>query len=147
MNQRNPFEPPQSPVGDLQPSDDGIAPVIQRPKAIDVAFWLIIGSAALGLLSFVVRGMHEPPFVVVVVMLVLIGFAALIRSGKNWARIVFAVFFVIGLSSYLFVRELVAQNGTFFFAVFVLQTVLQGYALWLTFRPPGKGWFKRARAS
>ena len=144
MNERNPFDPPQPPVSDTKRPHDGIGAAIRRPKAIDLAFWLIIGSGALGVLSFVIGGARQSPYVFALVMLFLTGLAALIRLGKNWARIVFAVFFAFGLLSYLFAHELFAQNGVLYVGIFVLQTMLQGYALWLTFRPPGKSWFKRA---
>jgi len=118
---------------------------IDRPPEIELAFWSVIASAVLGAISFVARGLQEPPLIAVGVLAVLAAFAFLIRAGKNWARIVYLIFFLIGLSSLFVIRELIALNGMFFFAIFCLQTVLQGYAAWLVFRPPGSRWFRRAR--
>ncbi|QTN21490.1 hypothetical protein HZ992_14990 [Rhizobacter sp. AJA081-3] len=140
-------EPPKSPELPLQPSIETNTPPIRRPPEIGLAFWAIISSAALGAFSFVARGQREPLFIVFCVLAVLVAFAFLIRSGKNWARITYLVFFLIGLSSFLVVRELIALNGKFFFVIFCVQTVLQSYAAWLVFRPPANRWFRRGRAN
>jgi hypothetical protein len=119
---------------------------MQRPQTVDRAFWLIVGSALLGLLSYVMRGMHESPGMVAFVMACLIGFAFLFRAGKNWARIVYMVFFVLGLAGVLLAGGVLARLGVIYIAILALQTAFQGYALWLAFRAPGNLWFKRHRA-
>jgi len=145
MQKRNPFEPPLAPVDGLDPPFGADVPQMRRPAAIDRAFWLIVGSAVLGVLSYVARGMHESAFTVTFVWAWLIGFAFLIRAGRNWARIVYLVFFLLGGLGMLLVGAALARLGTIYLVIIGLQTVFQGYAAWLAFRPPGSQWFGRFR--
>lgn len=118
---------------------------MQRPASIDRAFWLIVGSGGLGLLSYLARGMHESAFMITFVLAYLIGFAYLIRAGKNWARIVYLVFFALGLLGISYVGASLVRLGTTYVIIICLQTVMQGYAAWLAFRSPGSQWFSRMR--
>ncbi len=145
MQDRNPFEPPRAPVdGPDTPLD---MPQMTRPASIDRAFWLIIGSALLGLISYLARGMQESAGTVIFVWAVLIGFALLIRAGQNWARIVYLVFFALGFVGIAFVGAALIRLGTFYVAIICIQTAMQGYAAWLTFRAPGNQWFGRRRGA
>ncbi len=145
MQSRNPFEPPQALVEGLDPLLD--MPLMRRPASIDRAFWLIVASAALGLLSYLARGMHEPIGMVTFVLAVLIGFAFLIRAGQNWARIVFLVFFALGCVGLSLTGTALIRVGTLYVVNICVQTAMQGYAAWLTFRTPGSQWFGRLRGA
>ena len=143
MPTRNPFEPPQSPVDALGSSGDIDAAPMQRPSTIDRAFWLIVASAGLGLVSYVARGMHESAGMMLFVMAYLLGFAFLIRAGQNWARIVYLIFFALGALAMLYVKEMLARVGAVYIGIMFAQTAFQGYAAWLAFTQPGSAWFRR----
>lgn len=145
MQTRNPFEPPQAQVGDLDSAlDTGSAPM-QRPATIERAFWLIVVSAALGLLTYIARGMHESPFMMTFVMAYMVGFAFLIRAGINWARIVFLIFLVLGSLGILLAGAGPTRLSPAYVVIFGLQTSIKGYAIWLAFSSPGSQWFGRLR--
>lgn len=89
--------------------------------------------------------MHESPLMVAFVMAYIVGFAFLIRAGKNWARIVYLVFQVLGLLGVVYAGIALARVGLIYVAILGIQTVFQCYAAWLAFRPPGRAWFRRSR--
>ena len=145
MNTPNPFEPPRSKVADFPQHVELNTRPLERPTQVKLAFELLVGSVALGVLSYILRGMQDSLLVSFLVLAFVFALAAAIRSGKNWARIVFLVLYLMGSLSLFFPSALIAQGGKLFFAVFCCQTLLQGSALWLVFRKPGSSWFKRAK--
>src|SRR4051812_12067465 len=96
MQNRNPFEPPLAHLSDSDSSVDVGRPPTQRPATIDRAFWLILGSALFGFVTYLARGMHEPPLMMTLVMGYMVGAAFLIRGGQNWARIAFLILLAFG---------------------------------------------------
>src|ERR1700754_1362490 len=94
MQNRNPFEPPQASTEALAPPPGS---PMRRPPTVDRAFWLIIGSGLLALPSYWMLGLHESAGLIAFLIAYVLGFAFLIRAGKNWARMIYAMFFVIGL--------------------------------------------------
>jgi hypothetical protein len=144
MQNRNPFDPPRAHIGDSDSSVDSGRPPIQRPPTIERAFWLILGSASLGFLTYLARGMHESPLIMTLVMGYMVGAAFLIRSGQNWARIVFLILLALG-SLGILLRVAGGQFLPAYVAIFALQTAIKGYATWLTFSLPGRQWFSRDR--
>jgi hypothetical protein len=140
MPSRNPFEPPRGSVEDVRASVD--LPT-QLHESVGRAFKLLIGSALLGLFSYTARGMTEPLGMTAIGLAVVVGFAFLIRAGQNWARILLLVFVVLGTAVILLMGATLARQGALYVAILVVQTVLQCYAVWLVFRPPGNLWFKR----
>jgi len=146
MDTPNPFAPPQSKVEDLPQHGELSNRPSERPSQVKLAFGLLVGSVALGVLNYISTGMQDSSLVSLFVLAFVFGLAAAIRSGKNWARIVFLVSYLTGLPSLFFASALIAQGGKLFFAVFCCQTLLQGLALWLVFRKPGSAWFKRAKS-
>lgn len=138
MQSRNPFQPPRAPVG----SGPAQAP---RPRAIEHAFRLMIGTALLGLANFTISGMGDSPVPMACEFACQAGIAFLLRAGQNWARIVFAVLFVLLLS---LLALLVGPLGvrldlsTAAIAIMALQFAFQGFALWLVFSAPGRSWFE-----
>lgn len=143
MQPRNPFEPPRATLDLPKPPSDFDVALERRPATIDRAFWLIVSSAGLGLVSYIARGMNESPAMVALVMAYIIGFAFLIRAGKNWARIVYLVFQVLGLLGVVYAGAALARVGLIYVLILGIQTVFQCYAAWLAFRPPGRAWFSR----
>lgn len=139
MDTRNPFEPPQAHV------DDPTPPPITRPTQVDRAFWLTIGSGALGLANYLIPGLPVPPLTMAFALAWTIGFALLLRAGQNWARIVYLIFFVLGCVAMLFVIPRLLQVGSARVAIMGAQTALQGYVAWLVFSLPGSLWFNRLR--
>ena len=105
-----------------------------------------MSSAGLGLVGYIVRGMHESPLMVAFVMAYIIGFAFLVRAGKNWARMVYLVFQVLGVLGVVYEGAALARVGLIYVVILGIQTVFQCYAAWLAFRPPGPVWFRRSRA-
>ena len=144
MQKRNPFEPPRAHVSDSDSSVDVGRLPMQRPATIDRAFWLILGSASLGFVTYLARGMHESPLMMTLVMGYMAGVAFLIRAGQNWARIVFLIFLALG-SLGILLRVAGGQPLPIYIAIFALQTAVKGYATWLTFSLPGSRWFSRNR--
>lgn len=140
MDARNPFEPPQANV-----SDPTLSP-IERPAPVDRAFWLTIGSGALGLVNYLIPGLQVSPLTMVFTLAWVIGFAFLLRAGQNWARIVFLIVFVLGCLAVLLAIPTFLQFGLVRVAIMGVQTALQGYVIWLVFSLPGSSWFRRSRA-
>lgn len=141
MDARNPFEPPQAHVDDLTP------PPMDRPVPIDRAFWLTIGSGALGLVSYLIPGLPTSPLAMAFTLAWVVGSAFLLRAGQNWARIVILIFFVLGCVAMLFIIPTLLRFGPVRVAIIGVQTVLQGYVIWLVFSLPGSLWFSRFRGT
>ena len=151
MHSRNPFEPPSTQVSESDSPGDLQRPSMRRPATIDRAFWLILGSASLGFLPHLARGMHESPLIMMTLVMgfmfgfaLTVGFAFFIRAGKNWARIVFLILFAIG-SLEILPRVAGAQLLPAYVVVFVLQMAMKGYATWMMFSLPGSHWFSQDR--
>jgi len=136
----NPYAPPNSYVEDV-PLAEKLEPAT-RPRQIDWSFWLLITSLLLGLLN---AAMTQIQSLVVpsVVLAALLGFAFAIRAGKNWARILFLILYLLGLPTLIFPQGLIAVGGLPYFVIFCCQAFLQGTALWFAFRKPGSAWFRR----
>ena len=145
MLNRNPYEPPRAPVSAFDPSIGIDAPPTRRPSTIDLAFWLLIASAGFGLLAVLIPDLQTSAFIVAFTMAYLITFAFLFRAGKNWARIVYLVFFSLGAIGIATHIEMFAQRGALTLVFMCVNTACQGYAAWLTFRAPGSTWFRRRK--
>ncbi len=143
MQSRNPYEPPRAPVGAPAPYVEIDAPPMRRPSTVDLAFWLLIASAGFGLLDLLIPGLQTSAFIVAFTMAYLITFAFLFRAGKNWARIVYLVFFSLGAIGIATHIEMLARHGALPSVFLCINTACQGYAAWLTFRTPGSAWFQQ----
>lgn len=116
---------------------------MQRPSTIDLAFWLLIASAGFGLLALFISDLQTSAFIVAFTMAYLITFAFLFRAGKNWARIVYLVFFSLGAIGIATHIDMIARRGALTLVFMCVNTACQGYAAWLTLRAPGSSWFRR----
>jgi cell division protein FtsW (lipid II flippase) len=68
-----------------------------------------------------------------------------ISQGKNWARLVFLVLYLLGLPFSLYALPADFGRSAIVGVCSIAQIVLQGAGLWLTSRPPGKDWFTDPR--
>jgi hypothetical protein len=79
---------------------------------------------------------------ILVFTLAIVGFLVWkIGQGRNWARIVFLVFSVLGFLPFLFVLRSEFARSPALGTLSVLQVGLQLFALLLIFTSPGKEWF------
>lgn len=144
----NPYAPPKSTVAD-RVSD---ALPMPKPRQIRWAAFLLWTSLALGVVNLALQkasGAQSPEggalewVVSLVVVLIYVLFTVLISAGRNWARIVFLILFVIGAIPYFFfLNQIFAQSiaaGT----IGLSQELLQFGALLLIFMKPGSVWFRR----
>jgi len=144
MQYRNPYEPPQSALPDAQldsESDFGD----RRPVSVECAFWSNTVSAALGFLSFVLRGVQEPLALAAAILTFQLAIGLMIRWGVNWARYLYLTLFILGLPSVLLFQHLLAQLGPYYFTLLCVQTLLQILALSLMFAAPSRRWYRRRR--
>jgi hypothetical protein len=65
------------------------------------------------------------------------------RIGRNWARIVFLVLFVIGALPYFAVLAEMFARPKLTASLSVIQLLLQAAAMVLVFTRPGSAWFRR----
>ena len=68
-----------------------------------------------------------------------------ISEGKNWARIVFLVLFVLGVVPYLFVLRSEFPRSPLLGTMSILQAGIQGWGLFLLFTGPGNAWFRKGK--
>jgi hypothetical protein len=126
----------------------------EKPRAVALAVYLLWGSLAVGLakipLDFPSLAAIPSPAIVwsaIAIVLALYGFLFLkIASGRNWARITFLVFFLLGL---ILAWPTLSSEFARAPAVGVLsiaQGIMQGYAIFLLFTSPGKTWFQKEKA-
>lgn len=69
-----------------------------------------------------------------------------ISIGRNWARIVFLVMFVIGAFSYLKALSAMFERSVVIGILSLAQLIMQLYALYLIFTNPGSSWFRKNKA-
>jgi hypothetical protein len=94
---------------------------------------------------------HSPDLVFKVLdTLVILGFVIwltwMVYRGHNWARILFVV--NVALGAILVAPSLPALllRAWPLFLVFVVQALMQGFAIWLIFTEPGRGWYLKSDA-
>jgi len=69
-----------------------------------------------------------------------------IGEGREWARAVFLVLFLVGFVPYLFVLPSDFQRAPLDAAISMAQALVQLWALWLIFAAPGGLWFKSRKS-
>ena len=139
----------------MEQTDSSIAAVSGQPSSVRTAVVLMFVSLGLGFVRTILEWdsvvERAAPIggalVVVVVQAVVIVFftwvTLMIARGRNWARVLYTVFFVIGLPfvglgmlKLLPVAPVSAMLG-------ILQAVLQVVAVIFLFRAGSRGWFKK----
>ncbi len=81
-------------------------------------------------------------------ILVVVAIALLIRNGRNWARWLFAVFFVLGVPTMLAVATQLSawlHDRPTRAVLMLLQSLLQLAALILLFVPEANAWFRAVK--
>jgi peptidoglycan/LPS O-acetylase OafA/YrhL len=124
---------------------------MEKPKNVVLAVRLLFGTMALGAVDLAVTGFPEtdiPYGFAIQIGSFLFSIALMsffyykINKGRNWARITFAVLFVLGLPSMAFVLPQLMKNPIR--GVFIgIQSILQIAALYLIFSKPGSSWFQK----
>lgn len=125
-----------------------------KPQTVTVAVYLLWASIAIGLVKIpldlpALTAMPSQGLIWSVVVLVLAFFCFLIvkiSAGRNWARITYLVFFLIGLIPALPTLMSEFTRAPVIGILSVVQFIMQGYAVFLLFTNPGKTWFQKARA-
>lgn len=148
----NPYAPPKAVVAD--PVIDPAAR--NRPPEVTLAARLLWVALALGAFNAIVdsarlatAGSVSPYFVVgsVAGSLLVLGLLAWlthrIAHGRNWARIVFLLMFVMGIPIFLLQLPAMFATSVFATAISAAISVLQMIALYLVFLGAGSHWFRR----
>jgi hypothetical protein len=142
----NPYSPPNAPVADVL-SLQGYC----RPASINVVLTLFLAPMALALIHATFQWWNlrsAVPLASIIVTAVLtttlIGWLSYkIWQGRNWARIVMLVLFVIGVLisgpqlPAMFARSRLAAG------IFVVQSAAQFAALCIVFFTPARRWFSK----
>lgn len=126
-----------------------------KPQPVTTAVNLVWGSMVLGLLSM----MFSPflnlkaqalvfAFVGLAVTVAIIAFLLRkISAGKNWARVTYLVFFVLGTPTTVLSLPTVLSVAPIYGMLTLIGVGLQGYALYLLFTQPGGAWFRKEVAA
>ena len=124
----------------------------QKPKQVALAAGMLWGSLALGIVLFLLErpalGAAGGPawlawLVPVAVFALSVLLTLCISAGRNWARIVFALMFALGLLTYFPILSAMLERSTLAGALSLAQLVLQAAALTLVLTQPGAAWFRR----
>jgi hypothetical protein len=153
VQQRNPYSPPEAPIGDRTPE----LPQGERPKQIVWASWLLWTSVLLGLVSLYftdelggymeelpeeARGMMRTTLIVTMAVsfTLYLWLIDRMRAGRNWARILLLAFMLLSFVSELAPGEY--AEGAVYVGSRVIDGVLQVAAMVLMFAKPGSEWFR-----
>jgi len=148
----NPYAPPKAVVADpvIDPAP------FSRPHEVTLAARLLWVALALGALSFMVDSVRAAsggslPLAAVVISLLTLGLLGWlthkIAHGRNWARIVFLIMFVVGVPIFFLQLPAMLERSVFATAISVAISILQIVALYLVFIGVGARWFRRRRGS
>jgi hypothetical protein len=145
----NPYAPPKALVTDSQVEAEAIH---QQPTTVRVAVWLLWVTLAVSVVSSAVRIKGATALAVLDYALGLLIFNAVISiwlnlkiaAGRNWARIVWMVWFLLGatltVAMFLTVLKQYPWN-----ALARVQGLLQIVIFVLLLTPNAASWFKRKR--
>jgi len=133
--------------------DQAIHGTTIRPVAIGQALSLFWASLGLGFVKLpldwaYLTSQAPPVFNAMIVMFTLaitVFFIWKIGRGKNWARIIFLVLFVLGTVPFIFIVRSAFARSVVSGLISVLQMGLQAVGLFLIFASPGKQWLQARR--
>jgi len=109
---------------------------------------LLLGlSLGLGIVTSALLQPHVPSrgqtlFVQVATFALLAWLMYEIWVGRNWARITYAVLWILGFAVYVPILIRFFHFSSIAGAINLLQGLLQAVALYLVFTEPGRGWFR-----
>jgi RNA polymerase subunit RPABC4/transcription elongation factor Spt4 len=126
---------------------------LQKPISIVMAVNLLWISLGLGLLKLIIdysnlSSMASTQFINIIIFLSFVLLAIFIfniSEGKNWARMTFLIFFIVGLLPYypIILGEL--SRSSIIGILSLSQSGLQLISLFLIFTHPGSIWFNKDR--
>jgi hypothetical protein len=153
MESKNPYAPPKAVVDDVS---SGAAP--PRPAQVTRALQLFWTSIAIGFLSGILNllltdqpGMSKAALIGSTVIAWSIGFLitwwilSSIGKGKNWARIVQVVFFIIGILGILMVFTMPQKISAIIWVLYAIQMSLNVWGMTLLFSSPSNAWFREMK--
>ena len=113
-----------------------------RPTQVSIAALLLGGSLLLEVAAAALLMGGVFFYIQVFKVVVVAFFIYMIWLGHNWARLTFTVLFALVLILFApTLRFIFTSPGTV--SLGLVQTLLQGAALYLLFTHPGRDWFKR----
>jgi hypothetical protein len=145
----NPYAPPKAEVEVAEP-DQATA---ERPRQIVWVVQLTVFNYVLGLVSIAiawdyfsrVQSMMSTILGQAFMMAILFWLYYKIFQGRNWARIVWLVFSLLGFAMLPFTFKLLNAMPGVVKVQMVLGFGVTLVIIWLLFFSPGKHWFQRAR--
>ncbi len=131
---------------------DQTVPVL-KPVVVRRAIGLLWASLAIGALKTPLNWAYLTSrasgafnaFVIIFTFAVTAFFIWKIDQGKNWARIVFLVLFLLGVVPFVFIVRSEFARSPASGLLSTLQFGLQAVAFFLIFTSPGKEWFQPDR--
>lgn len=116
-----------------------------RPRAVVFGVALLVTSNVLALLRIPsLPDAASTWTLVVLAMIPAFGLILGIWYKRNWARLVFLIWFLLGVISEIYVGKMLISAGAFAVAFVVLQCAIQGVAFILLFSRSSNGWFHRS---
>jgi hypothetical protein len=122
---------------------------LERPIEVFYAFWLIIASLVLGIIAFPLRPeVVKPQLLVVTIIAFLLTLAftvflfVMILRGKNWARLLFLIFFLTGFPFSIMAIFTAFQKTPIPSLFNLIQLCLQMMAAVLLLQKPSRRWFQ-----
>jgi hypothetical protein len=150
--QPNPYAPPHAQVRDIDPDRRPL----NKPKQVKLAVALLWISLALGPLNLLLDDKSpartivasQPAFLglmagVVGVLALMAVLVVFIYRGRNWARVVYLVMYLLGALPWLLSLPVLFGRSPVAGAVYVVQGTIQAVALYFIFSQPGSAWFRR----
>lgn len=130
-------------------SEEKLPESLERPIEVAYAFWLIIASLVLGIIAFPLRPeVVKPQLLVVAIIAFLLTLAftvflfVMILRGKNWARLLFLTFFLIGFPFSIPAIFMAFQKSPIPSVFSLIQLCLQMMAAVLLLQKPSRQWFR-----
>ena len=120
-------------------------PIHIKRAVISIIFALVVSFIKLGIDYDYISAVAPIKFTIiglVFTVLILMFLAYKIWTGRNWARIIFTVFFVIGIYPALLLLPLEADRNVVVLLASILQILLQIVAIIYMFLPLSNAWFK-----
>ena len=126
-----------------------------QPTHIKSALILIVISLLVGFIKFALdydfitslAPIQTMVVIMVITALVMLFFAYKIWTGRNWARIVFTIFFVIGIYPAFLLLPAEANRSVLVFLGSILQVLLQVAAIIFMYLPTSNNWFKSVKSA
>jgi len=122
-----------------------------KPREVNWAIFLMWAALAIGPIQEAMDWNHLKSLGSIqrlvidgaVTLLLLSYFIWKVSQGRNWARITLLVVFLLGLPFYFFYVRAEVGRSAILATLSILQALMQGTGLFLTFIPPAKDWFKK----